>query len=57
MPGVSLDVITHKLNANPTSRPVMQKKGNFFPDRTQAINEEVTKLLEAKFIRKVDYPK
>ena len=57
MLGVIPNVITHKLNANLTSHSVIQKKRNFFLDRAQAINEEVTKLLEAKFICKVDYPK
>ena len=37
MLGVNLDVITHKLNANPACRPIIQKKRKFSPDRTQAI--------------------
>ena len=57
MPGVSSDVIIHKLNVNPVYHPIMQKKWNFPPDRAQAIQEEVTKLLEAEFIREVDYLK
>ena len=56
MPGVSPDVITHKLNVNLTCRPVKQKRRNFAPDRSWDIDEEVTKLLEANFIRKVNYP-
>ena len=57
MPGVSPDVITHRLNVNPACRPVIQKKKSFPQDRAQAILEEVTKLLEAEFIREVEYPK
>ena len=57
MPRVSPDVITYKLNVNQVCHPVMQKKRKFFPDRAQAIQEEVTKLLEAEFICEVEYPK
>ena len=37
MPGLSPDVITHKLNVNLACHPIMQKKRNFSPDRAQAI--------------------
>ena len=57
MPGVSPAVITHKLNINLTCHPVMLKKRKFFSDRAQAIQEKVTKLCEAEFIREVEYPK
>ena len=57
MPGVSPEVITHRLNVNPAYRSVIQKKRSFPQDRAQAIQEEVTKLLEAGFIREVKYPK
>ena len=57
MPGVSPDVITHKLNVNPAWHSIIQKKRSFPQDRAQAIQEEVTKFLEAGFIREVEYPK
>ena len=57
MPGVSPEVITHRLNVNPAFRSVIQKKRSFPQDRAQAIQEEVTKLLEVGFIREVEYPK
>ena len=56
MPGVSSNVITHKLNTNLTCHLVKQKKRNFPSDQSQAIDEEVAKLLEANFICEVNYP-
>ena len=56
MLGVGSNIITHKPNANLTCDPIKQKKRNFPPYRSQAIDEEVAKLLEANFIRKVNYP-
>ena len=49
-------VITHKLNANPSFKPIKQKRRSFTPERHKAINEEVGKLLQAKAIREVEYP-
>ena len=48
--------ITHKLNVNPSFKPVKQKRRSFAPKRQKAINEEVGKLLQAKAIREVEYP-
>ncbi|KAI0531030.1 hypothetical protein KFK09_000579 [Dendrobium nobile] len=56
MPGISPEVIVHSLTANPTCKPVIQKKRSFAPERQQAIEKEVDKLLEAGFIREVHYP-
>ncbi|KAI0522352.1 hypothetical protein KFK09_004731 [Dendrobium nobile] len=56
MPGISPEVIVHSLNANPTCKPVIQKKRSFAPERQEAIEKEVDKLLEAGFIREVHYP-
>ena len=56
MGGVDLAVITHKLNVNPSFKPVKQKRRSFSPERQRAINEEVGKLLQRKAIREVDYP-
>ena len=49
-------MITHKLNVNPSFKPVKQKRRSFAPERQKAINEEVGKLLQAKAIREVEYP-
>ena len=57
MPGVIPKIITHKLNVDLTYRPMKQKRRNFTFDRSHAIEEKVSKLLEADFIREVQYPK
>ena len=57
MGGVDSAVITHKLNANPSCKPVKQKRRSFSLERQKAINEEVGKLLQARAIREVEYPK
>ena len=56
MPGISPEVIQHKLNVNPEWKPVQQRRRTFALERDQAIAEEVTKLLTAGFIREVYYP-
>ena len=56
MGGVDPAVITHKLNVNPSFKPVKQKRRSFAPERKKEINEEVGKLLQAKPIREVEYP-
>ena len=56
MGGVDPAMITHKLNVNPSFKPVKQKKRSFAPERQKVINEEVSKLLQAKAIREVEYP-
>ena len=56
MPGIDPSVIVHKLNVNPDSSPVRQKKRAFAPERDKAVAEKVRKLLEAAFIREVYYP-
>ncbi|GKV02696.1 hypothetical protein SLEP1_g15094 [Rubroshorea leprosula] len=55
MPGIPNSVSQHKLSTNPLKKPVAQKRHLFGGERLQAIKEEVTKLLQAGFIRKVDY--
>ncbi|KAL0427868.1 UNVERIFIED_CONTAM: Transposon Tf2-12 polyprotein [Sesamum latifolium] len=54
--GISPDVITLRLNVNPDAKPVKQKKRMFRAERSQAIKEEVEKLLQAKYVRPVQYP-
>ena len=56
MGGIDPTVITHKLNINPSFKPVKQKSRSFALERQKAINEEVGKLLQAGAIRDVEYP-
>ena len=56
MPGIDLNVITHRLNVHPSSKPVRQKKRVFTSERDNAIKEEVQKLTTAQLIREVYYP-
>ena len=55
-PGISPEVIQHRLNVDPERKPVQQRRRTFAPERDQAVAEEVTKLLTAGFIREVYYP-
>ncbi|GKV02683.1 hypothetical protein SLEP1_g15081 [Rubroshorea leprosula] len=57
MPGIPTSVCQHKLSTNPLKKPVAQKRRLFGRggERLQAIKEEVEKLLQAGFVRKVDY--
>ena len=56
MPGIDPSIIVHRLNVNPDSSPVRQKKRVFTQERDKAVAEEVRKLLEAGFIQEVYYP-
>ena len=56
MPGIDPEVISHRLNVDPSRIPIKQKKRNIAPDRQKAVDEEVNKLLKAGFIREVYYP-
>ena len=55
IPRVHITTICHKLNVDPSIRPVKQKRRVFTPDRNQAISVEVEKLLAAGFVRDVYY--
>ena len=55
MGGIDPAVMTHRLNINPSFKPVKQKRKSFAPERQKAIDEEVNKLLQAKAIREVEY--
>ncbi|XP_022867175.1 uncharacterized protein LOC111386905 [Olea europaea var. sylvestris] len=49
-------VAVHKLNVNPGAKPIKQRKRQFAPERREVIREEIAKLLNAQFIREVQYP-
>ncbi|GKV21693.1 hypothetical protein SLEP1_g31647 [Rubroshorea leprosula] len=55
MPGIPTSVAVHKLSTNPLRKPVAQKRRLFGGERLTAIKEEVKNLLQAGFIRRVDY--
>ena len=55
MPGINPDIICHRLHVNPASKPVVQKRRNFAPERVAIIEAEIDKLLAAGFIEEVSY--
>ncbi|GMH26977.1 hypothetical protein Nepgr_028820 [Nepenthes gracilis] len=56
MPGIPAEIIVHKLGLNSSRKPVKQKRRNHSVEKLIASREEVTKLLDAGFIREVQYP-
>jgi hypothetical protein len=53
---VSRDIIEHKLQVNPSARPRKQRLHKMLDERIIAAKAEVQRLLDAGFIREVDYP-
>jgi hypothetical protein len=49
-------VIEHKLGINPLYKPIKQKEKRYTSERRKTIRQEVNKLLEVRFIRRVYYP-
>jgi hypothetical protein len=56
MPRILREVIEHKIGIDPSYKPIKQKERRYTPERHETIWQEVNKLLEAGFIRPVDYP-
>ena len=56
MLGIDNEVIEHKLNVDPTKKPVQQKRQVFALEWNKVVMEEVEKLLTARFIQEVYYP-
>jgi hypothetical protein len=56
MPGIPREVIEHKLGIDSVFKPIKQKEKRYTPERRETIWLEVNKLLEARFIKSVDYP-
>jgi hypothetical protein len=56
MPGIPREVIENKLGIDTWYKSVKQKERIYTPERRETIQQEVNKLLEAGFIRPVDYP-
>jgi hypothetical protein len=57
MSRIPKEVIEHKLDIDPAFKPIKQKKRRYTPEKRETIRLEVNKLLEARFIRPVDYPR
>jgi hypothetical protein len=55
MPEIPREVIEHKLSIDPAFKLIKQKERRYTPQRHETIRLEVNKLLEAGFIRPVDY--
>jgi hypothetical protein len=55
MSGILREVIEYKLDIDPMFKLIKQKKRRYTPERRETIRLEVNKLLEAGFIRPVDY--
>ncbi|XP_020233796.1 uncharacterized protein LOC109813916 [Cajanus cajan] len=55
MPGIDPSVMCHKLSICPEARPIAQRKRKMGTDQKFAVETEVAKLLEAKFIQEVHY--
>ena len=53
MLGVPRDLDEHIIDVNKGSKPIKQKLRRFIPDRKVAIKKELTKLMEAEFIREI----
>ncbi|XP_071695120.1 uncharacterized protein [Rutidosis leptorrhynchoides] len=55
MTGVPRKIAEHRLNANPSLKPIIQKRRGMTPDRMQWLCGEVTKLVKAGILREVKY--
>ncbi|KAL2226624.1 UNVERIFIED_CONTAM: Retrovirus-related Pol polyprotein from transposon [Sesamum indicum] len=53
--GINPKVIVHRLNVDPTVRPVQQKKRSFGSDKNEIIRKEVDKLLKAGYVSEIQY--
>jgi hypothetical protein len=56
MTRIPREVIEYKLGIDPSYKLIKQKERRYTPERCETIWQEVNKLLEARFIRPVDYP-
>ncbi|XP_024014573.1 uncharacterized protein LOC112088506 [Eutrema salsugineum] len=56
MPGIDPQIACHELNIDPTYKSIKQKRRKLGPEKAQAGNDEVERLLKAGSITKVKYP-
>jgi hypothetical protein len=54
--GVNTEVIEHKLQVNPNTKPKKQKLHKMSEEKVEVKKGEVQHLLDAEFIRGVTYP-
>ncbi|KAM2536746.1 hypothetical protein TB1_022157 [Malus domestica] len=57
MPGISTDIICHRLSIDPKTKPVRQKRRSYDAERYEAMKVEVEKLEGISFVREVIYPR
>lgn len=55
--GVDLELITHRLNVNPSYPPKKQKLKRLAREHVEIVKQEVKKLKEAGAIKEVFFPK
>nr|XP_025607235.1 uncharacterized protein LOC112698023 [Arachis hypogaea] len=55
MPGISPEIICHRLATNDSYRPIAQKKRNLGSEKSKAALEETEKLLKANFIKEIRF--
>ncbi|KAM1230057.1 hypothetical protein ACFX2G_041150 [Malus domestica] len=56
MPGISSDIICHRLSIDPKTKPVRQKRRSYDVERYEAMKAEVEKLKSICFVHEVNYP-
>ncbi|KAM0989528.1 hypothetical protein ACFX2A_013585 [Malus domestica] len=56
MPGISPDIICHRVSIDPKTKPVRQKQRSYDAERYEAMKVEVEKLKGIGFVREVNYP-
>ncbi|KAM2226102.1 hypothetical protein ACFXTI_019763 [Malus domestica] len=55
MPGISPDIICHRLSINPKTKPMRQKRRSYDAERYEAMKAEVEKLKRIGFVFEVNY--
>ncbi|KAM1277891.1 hypothetical protein ACFX2J_029974 [Malus domestica] len=56
MPGISPDIICHRLSIDPKTKPVRQKRRSYDAEWYEKMKTEVEKLKGIGFVREVNYP-
>lgn len=56
MPSLDETISVYRLHIDPGKKSVKQKRQNFAPERQQAVDEEISKLLKANFIYEIQFP-
>jgi hypothetical protein len=57
MPGVLREMVEHHLKVYPQARPIRQNLRHFTPDKREAIQAKLVRVVSTGFIRKVMHPK